>query len=340
MKKLDIIVPHYNEAWSVGKKFFDMLALQRMADFDQMRVIFINDGEESNLFPTIVEQRYPYEVAGVVIPHAGVSAARNKGLEMSDAEWVMFCDFDDTFSSIYSLHCFLDTLDDPNCDKYDLIWWNLWDEYADGSGVRIRDQYERLMLHAKIFRRSTLNEHNLRFNEAFRYGEDTAFLNQFDMEIPFERVGHVKSSLVPYVWTYRADSVVSNPANWWRNNVDLFRRQVFVANEWEKHGHPEKRDALYVRALCDAFVALNRTDVDENEQAEFLEEVKTFIQEARKLSVSHDLLEKALTSSIIENHAEGALKTRSSEFLTWAASIEPTVMTEEKEEDQNAADSI
>ena len=194
--KLDIIVPHYNEDWEVGRKLFDLLSIQRCANYSDFRVILIDDGPEKNIMPEIERRNYPYQIIHETIPHQGVSAARNKGLELSDAEWVMFCDFDDTFTNIYSLHCILDAL---STEKYDLLWWDFWNELEDGSGVRVMDGYNKTMLHGKVFRKRVLDEHQLRFNEAFRYGEDSAFLSMYEMEIPIERVGCVRSSIIPYV---------------------------------------------------------------------------------------------------------------------------------------------
>ena len=48
-KTLDIIVAHYTEPWEAGEKFFSMMDLQRMVDWDQIGVILVNDGTENRL---------------------------------------------------------------------------------------------------------------------------------------------------------------------------------------------------------------------------------------------------------------------------------------------------
>ena len=109
MSYLDIIVPHCREPWATGKKFFDMLALQRGIDFDEIRVILAQDGEEGRI-PFIKYMRYPFQITEKVIPHGGVSAARNAGIDLSGAVWVAFCDFDDMYSSALSLKVALEAL--------------------------------------------------------------------------------------------------------------------------------------------------------------------------------------------------------------------------------------
>ena len=87
--RLDLIVPHYKEPWETCKYLFDSIALQRGIDMDAIKVIVVNDGDclldEGNF------QNYPYKIEYLVKEHGGVSAARNYGLDHSDADYVMFC---------------------------------------------------------------------------------------------------------------------------------------------------------------------------------------------------------------------------------------------------------
>ena len=75
---LDLIVTHYKEPWSVGRKFFEMLAMQRNVNFDDVSVILVNDGEE-NCLDSGLFMDYPFEVCQMSIQKGGVSKARNAG---------------------------------------------------------------------------------------------------------------------------------------------------------------------------------------------------------------------------------------------------------------------
>ena len=55
---LDLVVTHYKSPWSLCKPQFDMLALQRNINFDDIGVIMVNDGEESKL-PDELFKEYP-----------------------------------------------------------------------------------------------------------------------------------------------------------------------------------------------------------------------------------------------------------------------------------------
>lgn len=259
MRQLDIIVPHYNEPWEICKPFFDMLALQRGVDFSDFRVILVNDGDQEDVYPIVARQKYPYTVDGIVMPHGGVSAARNRGIDHSDARWVMFCDCDDLFTSCYSLKCIMDGLRNPD---FDLAWTPFYSETGAPGVVIKRDTFCHLMLHGKAFRRKTLLDLGLRFNERLDYAEDTAFVTMFLMDVPMAKVGEVKCGFVPYVWTHRPGSATTDPARACRNAVGLFRKNAFIAEEYRKRDETEPACAMAYRALCDAYVTMNRTDID------------------------------------------------------------------------------
>lgn len=293
---LDIIVPHYDEPWAEGKKLFDMLALQRDVDFSDFRVILVNDGEENDVYPEVVKQGYPYTVDGIVIPHSGVSAARNRGIDHSDAQWVMFCDFDDTFTSIYSLRMIFDALE---TERHDMLWYPFYVELNEQQKRQIRQKFNLIFTHGKVYRRSFLNQHHIRFEESLYFSEDAAFNRVVDMEIDQNRIGEIKSEIVPYVWAYRVGSITTDPQKVYSNAVGLFRRQVYVANEHQKRGQTEAHDELVIRAMCDAYVTLNRTDLD-CDRSEFAKEVWDFWKPNRHVTVSVGIYDEALKGAIKE----------------------------------------
>ena len=117
-KTLDIIVTHYTEPWETGKKLFDSIMVQECVDFEDINVIIVNDGEDHEL-PEWCFADYPYQIDQMSIPKGGVSRARNAGLDESTADWIMFCDFDDCFSSVFALYLIFCAIHE---DKYDTLW--------------------------------------------------------------------------------------------------------------------------------------------------------------------------------------------------------------------------
>ena len=101
---LDIVITHYREPWEICRKQFIMLDMQRRVDWKDIRVTVINDGGHRLPEECLAGLSYPIEQLD--IPHGGISAARNAGIEHSTAEWLCFCDFDDMFADVYALRTF------------------------------------------------------------------------------------------------------------------------------------------------------------------------------------------------------------------------------------------
>lgn len=295
---LDIIVPHYNEPWEECEKLFEMLALQRGVDFSSFRVLLVNDGNENSISEQVCGRRYPYDVVDMMIPHKGVSAARNRGLDYSDADWVMFCDCDDTFTDIYALKCIMDGLKNPDCD---LAWTAFYSETSSTGIVIKRDWFCHLMLHGKVFRRQTLVDIGLRFNEQLDYAEDTAFVTMFLMDVPMTKIGEVKCGFVPYVWTFRYGSATSDPKRAKRNAIGLFRKNGFIADEYRKRGRKSQGYGMAYRTMCDAYVILNRKDIETDQS--FVEEVREFCGRWMDCAdyVDDDVQAKAISGALRES---------------------------------------
>lgn len=321
---LDIIVPHYKEPWSEGKKLFDMLALQRDVDFSDFRVILVNDGDYVDVYPDIVKQHYPYQVDCIIIPHGGVSAARNRGMKHSSAEWIMFCDFDDNFTSIYSLRVFFDAMETK---RHDLLWTPFYVELDAQQKRQIRKEFNWTFTHGKVFRRSFLLNHNIFFEETLYYSEDTAFCRVIDMEIDQERIGEIKSEITPYVWAYRQGSITTDPQNVFSNAVGLFRRQRYVSDQHQQRGQNDLAGAVALRGMCDAYVTLNRTDLN-CDRSDFRQEVLDFYRRKREtINVSVGVMVTAYEASLKENGLNGTELPQNVTFDRWLGQLDKELQT-------------
>ena len=90
--KLSIIIPYYNV-----KPYTDEL-LDRLAPqiTDEVEVILVDDGSKE-----IYETKYKEWCTVYRQKNKGVSAARNKGLELSHGEYIAFIDSDDLVAPEY-----------------------------------------------------------------------------------------------------------------------------------------------------------------------------------------------------------------------------------------------
>ncbi len=188
--RFSIIVPVYNAERYLSECLRTIQA-QTCQDFE---VILVDDGstdgtlrvlnifrEEDNRFQIFHQE------------HRGVSAARNVGLKHVNGEFVCFVDADDKIASTYiadlsqaigvadsSMCGFkkIDSLSHEDCvivpqNKIESLEENLSEFYAAGP-----TDWQRYLWN-RMFRRSIIQENNLRFQEDIFYKEDGLFVVQY-----------------------------------------------------------------------------------------------------------------------------------------------------------------
>lgn len=252
---LDIIIPHYTEPWEVGEKLFSILALQQGIDFSAFRVLVVNDGEENRL-PDECFAHLPYEVEQISIPHKGVSAARNSGIDHATAPWLMFCDFDDTFAHVYALRDILSILP---ADGYDMLHSRMIvEDRTEGKDLlTFSPESQRFVFtHGKVYRTAFLDEQGIRFDETMRFQEDSLFNATVIARTSYKRIGEIKSVSPLYVWIRRPASVTNSG----RDDEAMyshFIRNLKATEENRKNRGYDCYCGMVTRTAWDAYYMLN-----------------------------------------------------------------------------------
>lgn len=248
--KLDIVVPHYREPWNVCRYLFDTIAVQRGILFENIRLILVNDGEDSVLFGGADNAmfhlaEYPFTVDYIVKGHEGVSAARNAGLDASDADYVMFCDADDGFLNNYALHLIFSAMQ----EGFDYLVSNFVEETfdAEGNATIIPHDQDLTFMHGKVYRRQFLLDNDLRFDESMNIHED----GYFNMLVyaTAQNVGKIKNITTPiYLWRWNDNSVVrSNREDFvLRTYSDVMLTRAGICRQLHRRGYEDE----YITAVC------------------------------------------------------------------------------------------
>ena len=246
---LDIIITHYKEPYAVGEKLFQIIALQRCVDFEQIRVMVVNDGGQR--LPEEKLNALPYPVEQIDIPHSGVSAARNAGIDHAEGRWIMFCDFDDTFASVFSLREILNLLD---TDEYDMLWSRiLAEDYVDGKELLyyVPEKQRFVFCHGKVYRTQFLKDSGIRFDTSLVFNEDSCFNAVIIAHTPYQRIGEMQSKMPIYAWVRRENSV-TNSGREDEASYGHFRRNMIVTGEYEGTEDP-RYDGMVTRTVYDTY---------------------------------------------------------------------------------------
>jgi glycosyltransferase involved in cell wall biosynthesis len=110
---ISVIVPLYNKEHHIEKSINSIIN-QTYSNFE---VIIIDDGSSDNslnIIRTIVDAR----IKIITQPNAGVSAARNRGINESKGEYITFLDADDLWEKDYLETQIKLTINYPSCDIF------------------------------------------------------------------------------------------------------------------------------------------------------------------------------------------------------------------------------
>lgn len=229
---------------------FQMLACQQVVDWSNIRVTLVHDGTEC--FPAECLVGMPFTVKQVTIPHCGIAGVRNWCIKHSNAEWIKFCDFDDSFFTAFSLEHIMNVLGN---DSFDMLWFDLL--CVDGKKTHIRTERNPVFIHDKVFRRQFLLDHHILFNEELIWCEDSAFLAVVEMEIDHQRIGKIKCDYPIYLYIVRQGSLCNRPEIKFANLQSFFKRHTYVADEFLKRNLMDQYYTMCVRVMCDSYYTLN-----------------------------------------------------------------------------------
>ena len=110
-KMISVIIPLYNKETLISKTIHSVLS-QSYRDFE---VIVINDGS-SDKSVNVVEEFHSEKIRIISQQNAGVSAARNRGIEEAQGKYVAFLDADDEWRPDYLENQMLLAHQFPECD--------------------------------------------------------------------------------------------------------------------------------------------------------------------------------------------------------------------------------
>lgn len=278
--RLDILMPHYKEPWALVEPFFDSLKAQRAIDFSDVRVIMVNDGEECTFDETLFGA-YPVRTEYYVKQHGGVSAARNYALDHSDADYVMFCDCDDSFANIYGLKFLFDQME----KEYDAISSIFLVEYMDKGKLCVTYKNDDVtFVHGKAYRRQYLIDKNIRWKPELTIHED-GYFNCLAMMLADTKT---KIDTPFYTWKYRADSVASKEDDAFvlRTYKNVMDARMALTKEAKRRGLHEDARGFVAKTVLDSYYDFNKTVALMPENKEIVKraerEFKRFYMKYRK----------------------------------------------------------
>lgn len=191
--KFSIIVPVYNAADFVSDTIENLL--KQNVDKE---IILVNDGSTDDSLQLIKQYESKYDCIKVVDKkNGGVSSARNVGLNVAKGDYVIFVDSDDFIDDGLLERCekilqrkstdaviFSYKYVYPKSSRKDICFHYKSSDYYSLKEW-LNDFYQLWSCHilpcigTKVYRKSVIDQYNIRFNESISYLEDISFALEY-----------------------------------------------------------------------------------------------------------------------------------------------------------------
>lgn len=276
MRKLDLLVPHWQETREEAEPLLDSIALQQGVDLSEVGVIIAYDGPDASELPLDEwRQRYPFTIEDVHPPKGGVSATRNAALDASQAELVMFADQDDMFQSVTG---FFIIFEQYELRHYDALISTFYEQTKgpDGNLTFVPRENDTTFIHGKCYRRQFLMDEQLRFDPSLTIHEDSYF-NIQARELAMAN-GPDKAIFCPYpfyLWKWRDASVCRHdPKYILKTYNNMLDSNDALVDEFVRRMMPEKANAYCVFMIFDAYYTMNKQEWLDETNAEYRDAVE------------------------------------------------------------------
>lgn len=284
LPETSVIVPVYNRPEYLEFCINSILS----GTYRDFEIIIVDDGSDEDTLKVCEEIKNKNERIRLISKaHGGVSSARNEGLRQARGEFVSFIDSDDMVEPEY-LRTLTDAIKCENID-YALCGFLCEEDYEGrkegekfgyfsgdktfyGNGVLT----EACLLTQKgcafklstscmsLYRRSIIEEHDIRFREDIEYGEDTLFVFTY---LHFIRgAKYIDRPLYIYIQHKDSASHSQKPMDFVRINLDFLDaiyEKAAECGDHERNCYAQFETLAYFHIVREILKGSDRTDLME-----------------------------------------------------------------------------
>lgn len=168
---VDIIIPAYNAHDTIEQTLFSIAIQENVENFN---IYIVNDCSDSDYSKYVTFFSNFMNIQEIKLDkNSGPGIARQVGIDNSKSPYIMFIDSDDVFSYYRAVIDLYNNIE----NGYDVVVSNFLEETSTNFFIEKRKNL--VWLHGKMYRRSFLEKHSIRFNDT-RANEDNGF-NQLIM---------------------------------------------------------------------------------------------------------------------------------------------------------------
>lgn len=226
---VSVIIPAYNAAGNITKLLHNILS----QTYNHLEVIVINDGstdQTSNLVAEIAKT--DTRVILLDQSNQGVSSARNHGLELTNGEYIIFVDADDSIRPDMISVMLRSATEHPDslivCGKKIGNYKILLPAFAGLVKDKLKSHILRSILKNgllyspcnKIYRAAIIKQHQIHFPKKVNYGEDLIF--NLDYMKHIDSIFYIREPL--YLYRLSNTGLSSHSSEEFKDRTIMYRK--------------------------------------------------------------------------------------------------------------------
>lgn len=265
-RKLDILIPQYEETDADVKNMLDSIAIQQNVNLkDEVGVIIVNDGSTTFLSDELISS-YEFPIEYHKHEHKGVSATRNACLDYSKADYVMFCDADDMFFNACGLWIIFNEINNSGFDSLVSVFIEESRIPDTQEPTYINREMDSTFVHGKVHRRKYLIDNRIRWNDALTIHEDSYF--NIQCQKLSTQVKYCQSPF--YLWKWRDSSVCRHdPKYILKTYINMLDSSDACVGEFIKRHRISIAKQLAVGMIFDCYFNMNKDEWLNQENQEY-----------------------------------------------------------------------
>ena len=323
MKKLQFLIPQYQETDDIIKPLLDSIEVQQNVDMNDIGVIIVNDGTNIHLSQNLFD-RYSFEIEYYLNEHKGVSATRNACLDKATAEYVMFCDADDMFYNACGLYIIFREIENGGFDSLSSAFIEEIKDSQTKDSVYITRDMDMTFVHGKVHRRKFLLKNNIRWNDNLTIHEDSYF-NCLCQRLA-KNLKYSQSSF--YLWRWRDASVCRHdPKYILKTYNNMLDSNTALIKQFLERNRKEDAQFYATSMIYDAYFTMNKDEWLNQDNKEYRKATeKRFKEYWLDFKYLHDEIPQEIKNQIIMNiknrmYAEGMIL-ETLTFNEWIKQVE------------------
>lgn len=275
---IDIIIPIYNSGNTLEKT---LMSLKLQTLIDKINIYLIDDNSIEN-YDELLNKYKDMNINYLKLDkNVGPGQARQKGLEISNGEYILFIDSDDLFYNSDSIK----NLYEEIIKGYDYV---IGITYEEKRQIEI---YNSSDLHGKIYRRKFLEDNSISFNKT-RIHEDNYFNNLVLLCNPkeYELLEKV------YIYVDNKDSITNTSmSNEFKNYEIMISNIKELLEEAKKRNCDKEKIIAFILNKINYFnrIFLSFTDTEKNVFIEWIKQynlkIENYINNDNSIQICEEL---------------------------------------------------